>query len=496
MPHCRTDIGRNASLLRGGAYILKGSHWREALPMKSLMPLKTKVVLLAVVPLVVSLVLIALVVRQQEVNLASREKQLVESAYMTAKETELKHYVELALSVLQPLYETGRNDAQTQGEAMRLLATLDYGADGYFFLYDMSGKNLMHARQKELVGQNLWDMQDPTGLYVIRELIAKSRAGGGFVRYMWRKPSSAQVAPKLGYVVALERWGWMLGTGLYLDDIEATMAELDGQVKQSIEQTMLLIAGIAVFGIALIGGCGVILNLSEHKIAYGKLQLLTRQVVQSQEDERAHLSRELHDGTSQTLVSIKLLVESAIEQLQVQSDAAPPRPLTKALVRLNDALTEIRRISHRLRPALLDTLGLGAALRHLGEEFGEHSGVVFSFAVQGEEIELPDDVKTVFFRLAQEALTNIEKHAQATRVDMRVCFGPTDLVLEVRDDGQGFDLASVQQHPSRGIGLRNMRERMQSIGGRCVITSRPRRTAVRATAPLAVLEKLKQREVA
>lgn len=464
--------------------------------MKPLMPLKTKVLLLAVVPLIASLVLIALVVRQQEVNLAAREKHLVESAYMKAKETELRNYVELALSVLQPLYDSRRDDPQTQAEAMRLLASLDYGADGYFFLYDMSGKNLMHARQKELVGQNLWNMQDPTGLYVIRELIAKSRAGGGFVRYMWRKPSSGQIAPKLGYVVALERWGWMLGTGLYLDDIEATMAELDGQVKLSIEQTMLMIAGIAVFGVALIGGCGVILNLSEHKIAYGKLQLLTRQVVQSQEDERAHLSRELHDGTSQTLVSIKLLVESAIEQLQANRDEAPPRPLTKALVRLNDALTEVRRISHRLRPALLDTLGLGAALRHLGEEFGEHSGVVFSFATEGEEIELPDDVKTVFFRLAQEALTNIEKHAQATRVDMRMCFGPADVVLEVRDDGQGFDLASVQQHPSRGIGLRNMRERMQSIGGRCVITSRPRRTVVRASAPLAMLEKLKQPEVA
>ncbi|WP_442979433.1 cache domain-containing protein, partial [Salmonella enterica] len=127
-------------------------------------------------------------------------------------------------------------------------------------------------------------------------------AGGGFIDYQWRKPSTKQTAPKLGYVIALPRWNWMLGTGLYLDDVQATMAQLDHQVAANIETTLLWITGIALSGVALITVCGLALNLSEHKEADAKLRQLAQQVVQSQESERAHLSRELHDGTSQTLV--------------------------------------------------------------------------------------------------------------------------------------------------------------------------------------------------
>lgn len=461
--------------------------------MATAMPLKTKIVLLAVIPLVASVLLIALAVRYQEQDLARRERQLVESAYMKSKETELRHYVELAMSALQPLYASGRDDEATRLEAIRLLASMDFGSDGYFFLYETNGLNLMHPRQPELIGTNLWEMRDPDGLPVIQKLIEQSRQpGGGFVRYLWRKPSSQQVVPKLGYVVSLERWGWMFGTGLYLDDIEATLNQLDAQVKANVNQTMLIIAGIAVFGAALIGVTGLIFNLSEHKVAYAKLRLLAHQVVQSQEDERARLSRDLHDGTSQTLVSIKLLLESAIEQLDGSRPGTVPPALTKALQRLQDAASEVRRISHRLRPAMLDTLGLPAALRHLGEEFCEHSGTAFAMEVEGDPVELPEDVKTVFFRVAQEALTNIDKHARARRVDVRLTFTRRELLLSIRDDGTGFDTGYVQQHPSRGIGLRNMRERLQSVGGQCDVRSGGEGTEVAARVALRALEPFEQ----
>ncbi|MEO8151839.1 MAG: cache domain-containing protein [Rhizobacter sp.] len=457
------------------------------------MPLKTKIVLLAVIPLMATIALIALTVHKQELSLAQRERSLVEQAYMQSKQAELQHYVELAISTIQPLYDSGRDDEATRQEAIKLLAAMDYGKDGYFFLYDMEGKNLMHARQQELVGKNLWQMRDPSGLLVIQELVAKARQGGGFVRYMWQKPSSRQVTPKLGYVVGLERWHWMVGTGLYLDDIDATLLELDRQVSGSIAETLLLIAAIAVLGIGVIGGCGMILNLSEHKIAYGKLRLLAHQVVQSQEDERAHLSRELHDGTSQTLVSAKLLVESGVEQLETQG-TAPPRPLLKAVTRLNDALMEVRRISHRLRPPMLDTLGIVSALRHLVDEFNEVGGMSCSLVVEGEAFELPDDVKTALFRVAQEAITNASKHADAAQLEVLLAFFEGGVKVSIRDDGSGFDTRAVQQHPSQGIGLRNMRERLQSIDGQCEISSRPGYTAVEAQLSLAALNKIRATE--
>jgi two-component system NarL family sensor kinase len=435
------------------------------------MRLQSKLLLLAALPLLLSLALIAVAVRHQERALAAREHALVEQAYMAAREAELRHYVDLARSVLQPLYEApGDGSEATRSEALRLLAALDYGDDGYFFVYDLNGRSLMHPRQPELVGTDQWNLRDDNGVPTIQHLVAKARAGGGFIQYQWRKPSTGQRALKLGYVIALPKWGWMIGTGLYLDDIQATLRTLDQQVGRHIATTMLWIAGIAALGVGLISASGLWLNISEHKLADAKLRLLARQVVRSQEHERAHLSRELHDGTSQTLVSAKLLIESAVDGLERSGGHVPPG-LHTALLRLNDSLTEVRRISHRLRPTMLDTLGLPAALEQLGREFGEAGGARVNVEVDGEVDDLPEELKTVMFRVAQEALTNIGKHALAQEVRISLHADVEGLRLTVADNGRGFDLDAVQLDPNRGIGLRNMRERLEAIGGELFLLS-------------------------
>ena len=318
--------------------------------------LRGRFVLLALLPLLASLALIALAVRQQESELAEREHALVRASYMDARRTELKHYVDLAVSTVKPLL----GQAGGQQQALQLLSSLDYGPDGYFFVYDLEGRVLMHSRQPELIGQNLWGLRDPQGRPTIQQLIGQAKAGGGYVEYLWRKPSSSQLAPKLGYVVAVPEWQWMLGTGLYLDGIEATMAALEHGARQNITATMLWVGAVAVFGVALISAGALALNLSEHRSAEAKLRALAREVVQSQEDERARLARELHDGVSQALVATKLLIESAQHE-----PASAERLQALALKRLNSTLAEVRHLSHALRPALLDTLGLPAALQHL-----------------------------------------------------------------------------------------------------------------------------------
>ncbi len=448
------------------------------------MNLRTKIVALAVAPLLVALVLVALAVRHQEHDLAQRERALIERSYMAQRRSELRSYVDLAVSNLLPLYESGQDDEATRNEALRRLAALNYGDDGYFFVYDLEGNSLMHSRQPELVGQNLWELRDSRGRYTIQELIKSAKEnGGGYVEYEWRKPSSAQMAPKLGYVTAMPRWNWMVGTGLYLDDIQSTMDTLDRQMNANVTATLLWIAGIAALCLGVVSAAGLLLNLSEHRTAEAKLRLLARRVVQSQEEERGHLARELHDGTSQTLVSAKLLIESAVESLDRQQQPTPPA-LGKALQRLNDSLLEVRRISHRLRPALLDTLGLPAALERLVDEFREEGGADASMMRQGEAFELSPEVKTALFRLTQEALTNVRKHAQARHVHVALGFDEEEGVrLEVSDDGIGFDIEAVQLDPRRGIGLRNMRERMESIGGRLTMCSNEGRTSILAEVP-------------
>lgn len=448
------------------------------------MNLRLKIVALAVAPLLIALVLVALAVRHQEHDLAQRERALIEKSYMAQRRSELRSYVDLAVSNLLPLYESGQDDEATRNEALRRLAALNYGDDGYFFVYDMEGNSLMHSRQPELVGQNLWVMRDSQGRYTIQDLIKGAKEkGGAYVEYEWRKPSSAQLAPKLGYVTAMPRWNWMVGTGLYLDDIQSTMDTLDRQMNANVTATLLWIAGIAALCLGVVSAAGLLLNLSEHRTAEAKLRLLARRVVQSQEEERGHLARELHDGTSQTLVSAKLLIESAVESLESRHQPTPTA-LPKALQRLNDSLMEVRRISHRLRPALLDTLGLPAALERLVDEFRDEGAVDASMMIEGEAFELQPEVKTALFRLTQEALTNVRKHADAQHVHVALAFDEKDGVrLEVSDDGTGFDIEAVQLDPRRGIGLRNMRERMEAIGGQLAMHSNQGRTSIEAEVP-------------
>ncbi|NCT84964.1 MAG: histidine kinase [Comamonadaceae bacterium] len=427
--------------------------------------LRGRLFLLALLPLLASLALIALAVRQQESELAARERELVRASYMDARRTELKHYVDLAVSTVRPLL--GQPGGKER--ALAILQSLDYGRDGYFFVYSLSGRVLMHSRQPELVGQDLWELRDPQGRPTIQQLINRAKAGGGYVDYLWSKPSSSQLAPKLGYVVAVPEWDWMLGTGLYLDGIEATMAELERGARQNITATMLWVGAVAIFGVALISAGALVLNLSEHRSAEAKLRALAREVVQSQEAERARLARELHDGVSQALVATKLLIESA------QSEpAAAARLQALALKRLNSTLAEVRHLSHALRPALLDTLGLPAALQHLAAEFDAAGGTRYQAGVQGEEVELPEAVNTALFRIAQEALNNAARHAHATRVGVLLRFERDGgLALEIQDDGRGFDADAAQAVADRGLGLRSMRERAAALGARLALVTSP-----------------------
>lgn len=449
------------------------------------MKLRQKIIVLAIAPLIVALVAIALAVRYQAAILAQQQRASVEAAYLASKEAELMHYVSLAERAIAHLYDSGRDDEATKNEAKAILAKLDYGDDGYFFLYNLEGRNLMHPRQPQLVGRDLWNLRDTSGSPTIQRLIARAKAGGGYVRYLWEKPSSGNVAPKLGYVVKMDRWGWMLGTGIYLDDVDAALMKIDTQISGNIRNTMLWIAGIAIASVLVIALSGLALNISEYRVADAKLRVLAQRVVRSQEEERARLSRDLHDGISQWLVSIKLQVESGIAKLIAQSDKpeVARTSFDRAANQLNDVLGEVRRISHDLRPALLDDLGLAAALDHLTREFSENSSITTEFKVDGAIDGLTDVANTVLFRIAQETLTNIKRHANASNASVTVQGDKACVSLIVSDNGIGFDVAGIAQHPKRGIGLRNMHERVNAIGGKLELISSANGTQVTATLP-------------
>lgn len=449
--------------------------------------LRQKVIFLAIAPLIVALCAIALFVRYQAITLAQQQRDTFQQAYLASKEAELRHYVALASRSVAHLVESGKRDPATLNEAKRILGSLSYGNDGYFFVYDFQGNNLMHPRQPELVGRNLWDLRDAGGVPTIQRLIARARAGGGLERYNWAKPSSNKTAPKLGYVVPIANWGWMMGTGIYLDDVDETLAKIDAQQSRNIQGTMLWIGALAIMSALVVAVSGVALNISELRVADAKLKALAQRVVESQEEERARLSRDLHDGISQWLVSIKLQIEAGVIRLGGSPDQqlAARASFEHTAGQLNDVLGEVRRISHDLRPAILDDLGLAAALDHLAQEFTHNSAVPVHFGAQGDADDLPAVVNTVLFRIAQEALTNIERHAGARHIDITLVREGRRVTLTVVDDGGGFNADHVASHPKRGIGLRNMMERMDAIGGQLTIASSPDGTSVQASVEVA-----------
>jgi len=238
-----------------------------------------------------------------------------------------------------------------------------------------------------------------------------------------------------------------------------------------------MVAALAVFA------GGLALNISEQRQADRKLKALAHRVVSSQEEERARVSRELHDHICQVLVSIKYQFELVGHRLAHPGDA-PVTAIDTEITALSKAITEVRRISHDLRPALLDDLGLPAALEHIGNELAVRSGLTVRVAPRVHEERLPELQAVSLFRVAQEALRNVERHAHAKHIDIRLDDSDDKLELRITDDGVGFDVKTVELSKDRGIGLTNMRERVERNGGSFALTSQPGQTALIASFPL------------
>lgn len=452
--------------------------------------LRRKWLFLALLPFIVAMATIAVAVSLQANALSLSEQHVVATAYRSSKEVELRNYVALAESLVAPLYDSGRNDNETKAQVLSALSKLNFGDDGYFFVYDLQGNVLMHPRMADIVGTNLWSIHDPHGAPTIQLLLNKAKSGGGFVEYLWERPSTHKMESKLGYVVKFDRWGWMVGTGIYLDDVNTALMQTGREASSTIRRTLVLIGLIGALGMGFIGACGIAINVTDHRSSDAQLKNMARQVVESQEAERGRLSRELHDGISQMLVSIKLLLESALAIKEARPESADRSypPIQKALSQTNRTLAEIRQISHDLRPAMLDDFGLGAALRQLALEFNETGkSPLLNITVDadsGAAHDLPAAVNTALFRVAQEALTNIQRHARASNVWVTLTGTPEQVVLTITDDGSGFGYGAVQSDPRQGIGLRNMRERVESLNGAFHVESRPGNTALSAVIPV------------
>ena len=221
-----------------------------------------------------------------------------------------------------------------------------------------------------------------------------------------------------------------------------------------------------------------------------RLRQLTQTVLWTQEEERLRISRELHDEAGQILTVLKYRLELLQSEIAAQQEAPlvltveHERELGAATQLCATAIDQVRTLAHELRPGALDDLGLNASLGALCQDFGEQ--MALEIVYQGAEIAgKPFKTDLPLYRCLQESLTNVARHAQATRVQVTLTDEPGMLALHVSDNGRGFDLAERrEQDVPTGIGLLGMKERLESIGGSLEINSAPGRgTSIIARVP-------------
>lgn len=213
---------------------------------------------------------------------------------------------------------------------------------------------------------------------------------------------------------------------------------------------------------------------AEHKIAEDaqRLEQLSRRLLAAQEDERRNVARELHDEIGQLLTVVKLDLQAVLRQ---PGTAALAPALKEGMESIDRVVARVRDLSLDLRPSMLDDLGLVPALRWYAQRQAKRADLALTLTLPNELPRLPGEIETVCFRVAQEALTNIARHAGAHRVELTLATEERGLRLRVSDDGVGFDPEAVRRDAGAAFGLLGMRERAELAGGEFHLDSRPGR---------------------
>jgi signal transduction histidine kinase len=227
-------------------------------------------------------------------------------------------------------------------------------------------------------------------------------------------------------------------------------------------------------------------DITEHKRAEEELRHLSRRIIEAQEAERLRVARELHDGVNQVLASAKMRLRK-VEDIALELRPAAREILSRSHRLIAQALEENRRIAYNLRPSDLDELGLAAACKNFCRELRSRTNLTVTCSAPQLRQPLPAMVELNLFRIVQEAVNNVEKHAHAKTVRVRIFQKGGSIMLQIQDDGRGFDAkaSKVGKEKWGGNGLPNMQQRAMSVGGACEVKSVPNKgTVITVRVPL------------
>jgi two-component system NarL family sensor kinase len=430
---------------------------------------KTRFILYALSPLLLIASTILLMTREAHV-LSDLELVSYEDGLLSAKKNSTINYIRLVKAAISPLLnDPNNNEQRAQQQIKQLLYQLKYDANngGYFFIYDQKGINLVHPIHKEYEGKNLYAKKDCNGQNVVQQLLSVAKKGGGFHTYCWNKPSTSIEREKTSYIVKLDRWNWILGTGFYHDDLKQDVSQIEHQVKTNILHRLYSVLALTTLLTVLLG---YLINWHITRLADQRLRKLVQRFIRIQVNERRCFARELHDGVSQLLVATKHRIALSIQQVKgSEATKTDPLPhLQDAEKILSEAIQDIRYISHKLRPRLLDNMGLKMALKNLLHEYQQRTKIDYHFSYH-RSLELTDELETTLYLVIQEALTNAEKHAEAHQVTLKIEQKQNDILVKIHDDGTGF--SSQKMRKKTGIGLQLIGERIELLGGTVRIAS-------------------------
>lgn len=216
------------------------------------------------------------------------------------------------------------------------------------------------------------------------------------------------------------------------------------------------------------------------------LHELSGRLLRLQDEERKRIARELHDGTVQGLSAALMNLTLLADSEEIRKFEFEGRLVEKALKLVHQSVNEIRTLSYLLHPPVLDELGLVPALRSWIDGFSERAGIPVDIYMPEHMDRLPSNVETALFRITQEALGNVHRHAESTAAGVRLQISQDTIVLEIVDDGKGFDFAQLSKAGADrrfGVGLLGMRERASQLGGSLTVESNPGKTLVRVSLP-------------